>query len=122
VTLTANPNTGYTFAGWSGDATGTDASIQIAMTKNMAVTANFNPVLYTLTVLINPPYYGSATLSPPGGSYPAGTEVTILAKPSSAFRRFINWTGDATGTVTGTANPITFTMPASNITVTGNIR
>jgi uncharacterized repeat protein (TIGR02543 family) len=41
VTLTATANPGYTFSSWSGDATGTNPSVTITVTKNMTVTANF---------------------------------------------------------------------------------
>lgn len=47
VTLTAVPNTGYTFSGWSVDATGSTNPLTISMTSNKNITANFtaNPVV-----------------------------------------------------------------------------
>jgi uncharacterized repeat protein (TIGR02543 family) len=42
VVLTANPATGSTFAGWSGDASGTANPLTITMNTNLTVTANFN--------------------------------------------------------------------------------
>src|SRR5256886_2934207 len=44
VTLTAVPDTGFTFAGWSGDATGTNNPITITMTGNKTVSASFQSV------------------------------------------------------------------------------
>ena len=41
VTLTATPNPGYLFAGWSGDLNSTDASVTISPTANMEVNATF---------------------------------------------------------------------------------
>jgi uncharacterized repeat protein (TIGR02543 family) len=41
VTLTATPASGYTFTGWSGDATGTASSVTITMNANKTVTASF---------------------------------------------------------------------------------
>jgi uncharacterized repeat protein (TIGR02543 family) len=41
VTLTASPTTGYTFAGWSGDLTGTTNPSIITMNANKTVTATF---------------------------------------------------------------------------------
>ena len=41
VTLTATPASGYTFSGWSGDATGTATSVTVTMDSNKTVTANF---------------------------------------------------------------------------------
>ena len=41
VTLTATPDTGATFDHWSGDASGTDPVVDIEMTSDKEVTANF---------------------------------------------------------------------------------
>jgi uncharacterized repeat protein (TIGR02543 family) len=41
VTIRAIPNSGYTFSGWSGDASGTTNPITIAMDLNKSITANF---------------------------------------------------------------------------------
>lgn len=42
VTLTANPAAGSVFAGWSGDATGSNSQVIITMDRNKFVTATFN--------------------------------------------------------------------------------
>jgi len=42
VTLTAVADAGYTFTGWSGDATGTSASVTVTMDGNKSVTAGFS--------------------------------------------------------------------------------
>jgi uncharacterized repeat protein (TIGR02543 family) len=41
VILTATPEEGYEFQGWSGDLTGTDNPTNITITKNMTITAHF---------------------------------------------------------------------------------
>jgi uncharacterized repeat protein (TIGR02543 family) len=41
VTLTAAPDTGYSFFGWSGDAAGTNNPLTVTVMSNMAVVANF---------------------------------------------------------------------------------
>lgn len=41
VTLTAIPNSGYNFAGWNGDVTGTSNPLTILMNSNKNITANF---------------------------------------------------------------------------------
>lgn len=41
VSLTATVNSGYTFANWSGDASGSDNPVSVTMTSNKSVTANF---------------------------------------------------------------------------------
>jgi hypothetical protein len=82
--------------------------------------SNTPPPTYTLVVRPNPvKFYGSVTLSPPGGSYPAGTQVKITAIPIGSHS-FTSWSGDTTGTITGTTNPITITMPGSSVTATAN--
>jgi hypothetical protein len=41
VTLTANPNNGYAFLGWSGDAGGSGNPLDFVLNTNASVTANF---------------------------------------------------------------------------------
>ena len=41
VTVTATPAAGYAFTGWSGNASGTNNPLQLTMTANMSVIANF---------------------------------------------------------------------------------
>jgi uncharacterized repeat protein (TIGR02543 family) len=50
VQLTATPDAGWTFDGWSGDLTGTDNPKSITMDGNKSVTATFTQDEYTLTV------------------------------------------------------------------------
>jgi len=42
VTLTASAASGYSFNNWSGDASGTSATVSITMDSNKSVTANFS--------------------------------------------------------------------------------
>jgi len=62
-------------------------------------------VLYTLSVEISGP--GSVQLSPEGGRYLPGTEVTLTAVPEEGYR-LARWEGD----LVGTTNPATITMDA----------
>ncbi|MEN6334770.1 MAG: InlB B-repeat-containing protein, partial [Phycisphaerales bacterium] len=54
VSLQATPNAGYTFTGWSGDASGTTNPVTLTMNGSKTVTANFAAVgggtTYNLTV------------------------------------------------------------------------
>ena len=43
VLLTAAPDTGYAFTGWSGDLSGTSTQINVTLNTNKTVTANFLP-------------------------------------------------------------------------------
>ena len=98
ATLTATPAAGYTFTGWSGDATGTASSITVTMDGNKNVTANFqqqaNTTKYTLTIIASPSNGGSVSGA---GSYDAGTVVTLTATPAAEYT-FTGWSGDIAGT------------------------
>ncbi len=58
----------------------------------------------TLTTSITP--NGSGTVSPNGGSFKNGKEVTIVATPANNTYEFIGWAGD----VSGNSNPLTIKM------------
>jgi pectate lyase len=113
VTLTAAPAAGYNFTGWSGAVTGTTNPVTVTMDANKTVTANYTqqqPTQYTLTVSTTGS--GTVSLNPAGGTYNAGTVVTLTASPSAGYV-FSSWSGAATGTT----NPVTVTM-SSNKSVT----
>jgi len=111
VQLTATPNSGYTFASWSGDATGSVNPLTVTMSANKNITANF--ILtgsgFTLNVVAN---NGSVLKNPDMISYTSGATVVLTATPNSGYK-FTGWSGDATGSV----SPLTVTMNANkNIT------
>lgn len=58
---------------------------------------------YTLITAVSPS--GSGTITPTGGIYDGGTEVTLAAIPENGWS-FVEWSGDTTGKT----NPITITM------------
>ena len=62
-------------------------------------------VYYTITTSVNPPGAGTVTLNPAGGTYTAGTMVTLTATANSGYS-FSTWSGDLTGSV----NPAQITM------------
>ncbi len=99
VTLTATPSTGYSFASWSGDASGTSPSTAVTMDGNKSVTANFTANTYTLTASgVN----GAVAKTPEKASYSQGETVTLTATPSTGYS-FSSWSGDASGTSPSTA-------------------
>ena len=53
VTLTATPAAGRTFTNWSGDATGTNPSVQVTMSGPKTVTANFGLAPVVSVVAVN---------------------------------------------------------------------
>ena len=106
--VTAVPNTGYAFTNWSDGSTSnprTDANV----TNNLNVTANFVPLIYTLTY--NAGTNGSLTgISPQSVSYgSSGSAVTAV--PNNGFT-FTNWSDGLT------ANPRTDSNVTSNLSVT----
>jgi uncharacterized repeat protein (TIGR02543 family) len=56
VQLTATPDAGWTFANWSGDATGTANPVSVTMNGNRSVTANYTakPWMLYLPLVIGP--------------------------------------------------------------------
>ena len=113
VIVTAIPDAGYKFTGWSGDLSGTNNPVSILMDKNATVTANFALVSFNLSVTAT---NGAVSLSPASGSYNSGTQVTLTAKPNSGYV-FSNWSGD----LSGSENPVKITMDA-NKNITGNFK
>jgi len=113
VQLTATPNSGYTFASWSGDAIGSVNPITVTMTANKNITANF--ILtgsgFTLNVVAN---NGSVLKNPDMIFYTSGASVVLTATPNSGYK-FTGWSGDATGSV----SPLTVIMSA-NTNITAN--
>jgi uncharacterized repeat protein (TIGR02543 family) len=97
VTLTATAQSGYTFSGWSGAASGTSTSTTIVVTGNTTVTANFTHVLPKYTLSVSSSSGGTWTVSPSGSSFDSGTVVTLTASATTGYT-FQNWSGSATGT------------------------
>jgi len=99
VTLTANPDTGSVFAGWSGDDDCTDGMVTMDSNKNCI--ASFNLQSYTLNVSLAGTGTGTVTSSPLGvdcgvdcsHDYTFGTIVTLTANPG-AGSSFSGWSGD----------------------------
>ena len=96
VTLTATPTAGWTFVGWSGDASGSQAQTTVTMAANRTVTATFTPQQYTLAV--NVVGGGTVAQQPDQSSYASGTVVTLTATPTAGWT-FAGWSGDLTGSV-----------------------
>jgi uncharacterized repeat protein (TIGR02543 family) len=53
VTLTAQPITGYNFAGWAGDCTGSSPTCTLTMGSNRNVIAHFSPKVFFLQITTN---------------------------------------------------------------------
>ncbi|HSZ14379.1 MAG TPA: hypothetical protein VK790_10140 [Solirubrobacteraceae bacterium] len=101
VTLTATPNPGSTFAGWSGAGCSGTGTCQVTMSTDIALTAIFQqlpPV--TLTVALAGSGSGSVSSSPSGiacpgtcsHAYESDLPVTLTANPKPGST-FVGWEG-----------------------------
>lgn len=118
--ITADPNPGTTFAGWTGcDTTsGTDDEIcELTLDADMTVTASFTRDCYTLTTAVNPLAGGSVTVNTAQnctGGYLYDTIVQMTAYEDPNYD-FVDWSGD----VVADWNPVDFLMDGDK-SVTAN--
>ena len=98
VNLTALPETGYRFVGWSDLGNGflIDQNITYKITENTVFEAQFEPESYTLAI-----HSSSGGLVYGAGEYVYGSMVGIEAHPATGFS-FIGWSGNA---MTGVDTP-----------------
>ena len=107
VNISATADSGWSFAGWTGDtdniASASSASTTITMNADATIAATYTVCNKTLTVGVNDAQMGSAT--PESGTQACDAVVQITATPEAGYS-FVNWTGDvanansATTTVT----------------------
>jgi uncharacterized repeat protein (TIGR02543 family) len=116
VTVTADPNTGYTFVNWTdnGNIASTSSSYQFTLGGNRKLVANFKaiPASQFALILSSSPAAGGTTTG--SGAYSAGSSASATATANPGYT-FTSWSGDATGT----NNPLTITMNG-NKRVTAN--
>jgi hypothetical protein len=91
----------YVWVNWTG---GGAISHTVAPTTNATYTANFN-TQYRLTMT---PGTGG-TVSPTSSWRNSGAAISISAMPANGYS-FTNWTGNGTGSFSGTTNPASITM------------
>jgi len=122
VNLEAVPASGYSFANWSGDRSGSDNPTTINMDSAKSVAAHFTQIpqiTYDLTVDVAPGGSGDVSVDgdtpenyPASYQFPSGTEVTLAAIAAVGYE-FSNWSGDRSSS----DNPTTITMDsAKNVT------
>ena len=127
ITLTANPDPGWTVDSWAG--TDNDASVALTNTITMPAAnhqvtvtyVNSTPVCHTLTPVATPDYGGSPPVASlansPGcaaGTYVAGQVFSVSVIPNSGYV-VSGWTGTVNDGSTSTTN--TVSMPDSDLTV-----
>ena len=104
VSISASAKNGWTFLGWSGDASGTDATVRITMSDDKCVQAIFGTSLNTTTT-----GNGYVLVSPTAASYPYGSVVQLSAVPIVGSY-FSIWATAANST----ASPLLFVMTNAN--------
>jgi uncharacterized repeat protein (TIGR02543 family) len=91
VDLAAINAKGWSFDGWSGDASGS-TNTTITMDGDMTIIATFTQDVYTLTMIID----GEGTVLPGNQTYLSGTNVDLKAFNATHWE-FAGWSGDASG-------------------------
>ncbi len=94
VTLTASPNEGYVFNGWTGDYTGDSTTITIRMKSLLDITANFSALeTYKLSLTVKPEEASDfVSVAPNKTEYYAGENVTLFATSTLGYK-FSKWSG-----------------------------
>jgi len=106
VTLTATPNSGSVFTGWSGGGCSGTGTCTVTVSAATTITATFtaSQQMFTLTVVRKGSASGTVTSSPSGincgstcsASYLVNTVVTLTATPA-AGATFKQWGGACSG-------------------------
>jgi len=91
VELTAVPEEGWYFEGWTGDHESEEKEITIIIDEDKSITAHFEVEEYTLT--IDTVGEGEVGIEPEKEEYEHGEEVTLTAVPDEGWE-FDGWTGD----------------------------
>ncbi len=107
--VTATPNSGYTFSNWTenGTVVSNSANYTFTVNGNRNLVANFTvsqPQQYNITVSANPSNGGSVS---GGGTYNQGANCTVTATANNGYT-FNNWTEN--GSLVSNSANYTFTV------------
>ena len=141
ITVTATPETGYELTSWNitgASESAPDANNQITATGNVTITATFSKINYQIATNVNPSNSGCAVWMNDGfttinnvatATYGATVKVQLhtvtgwMVDPTTPITVVDANNNAISATLDSTPNdgPIyKFTMPASNVTITGN--
>lgn len=116
ATVTATPNTGFTFVNWTvnGTAVSISSSYQFTIAGNSALVANFAaiPTGNFAVVLSSTPAAGGSTTG--SGAYTSGSTVTVTAAPNAGYT-FKNWT--ESGNIVSVSSSYQFTLTGNRTLV-----
>jgi uncharacterized repeat protein (TIGR02543 family) len=111
ITLTAVPNPGAAFTGWTGPcASSTNPVCIFVILANTTATAMFTPQFTLSTSVVGP---GTIRQSPSGASFNPGTSIALTAVPG-ANAVFTSWSGPCAGST----NPVCTFAISANTTAT----
>ena len=93
ATFIATPNYGYRFLNWTyGGETSTNNPLELIVESDLTITANFEPIQYTISAPTNDENKGTVTGA---GTYSYGTEVTLTATPKDGYK-LLYWSDRST--------------------------
>ena len=101
VRLTATPNEGWVFAGWSGDVESEELVIEVPIEKGTSVSALFKRDSFELNITIEGEGTVKEEVIVQPGQYYYETVVRLTAIPAEGYV-FSGWSGD----VTSDENPV----------------
>lgn len=87
VSITATPNEGYVFTGWTNGST--DNPLSLTLNSNTSISANFEIITYSLTVTVGE----GGSVSSHEQQYAYGSELTLAAIPNEGYF-FHKWIGE----------------------------
>jgi hypothetical protein len=132
VTLTAAPNAGATFAGWSGACAGSGTTCQVTMSAARNVAAAFAGSSQVALTVVGATG-GTVTTVPTGidcgttcvAGFALNSSVSVVATPAPGYI-FVGWSGACSGTNTcdltmdasKTVSPAFSTVPAGQFALT----
>lgn len=103
--VSAIPDPGWRFAGWTGAVTSPDTLLRVTVNGDMDLVANFQEITWTLTIEALP---GGSTLPVPGAyTHPQGAAVSITAIPAGGHY-FLEWREG--GVALSIENPLALTL------------
>lgn len=122
VTLTATPDVGSAFGGWSGACAGSSTEVKIKMNADKTCTATFTVNQYTLNVNKSGSGWGTVKSNPAGiscgidcqESYVVGSNIQLTAIPDPNFA-FVSWGGDCSSC--GSNNICSLNMDGNKVCV-----
>jgi uncharacterized repeat protein (TIGR02543 family) len=114
--VTAVPDLGHHFTGWTGDHVGSDNPLTVTnVTADMTITANFAIDTHTVTFVAGAHGSLAGTTSQ---TVDYGADCTAVTATADDGYHFVNWTG--TGGGASTDNPLTIASVTQDLTITAN--